>query len=49
MAEDASGPACVSYGGNVEDTLLHYPVGVIYSVYVGNNTITVYDADGNQI
>lgn len=49
MAEDASGPACVSYGGNVEDTLLHYPVGVSYDVCVGNNTIIVYDANGNQI
>lgn len=49
MTEDAYGDAYVSYGGNVEDTLLHYPVGISYDVHVGNNTIIVYDADGNQI
>lgn len=37
----ASVPARVTYAGNVEDTLLHYPVGISSEVRVGGNVVRV--------
>ena len=47
--EDGSGPAKSSYGGNLRDLLLDYPVGVAFSVEVGNNTVRVFDPSGTEI
>ncbi len=49
MAESGAGaPARVTYAGNVEDTLFHYPVGISFEVRVGGNAARVY-ADGKEI
>ena len=47
--EDANGPAQVSYGGTVEDMLFSIPIGVQFSVRIGNNVAKVYDPSGTEI
>lgn len=47
--ESSRGPAKASYGGYLTDLLLNYPVGIVFTVEVGNDTIRVFDPSGTEI